>query len=579
MINLSEILENIITDILKDNNYKFCPLKFIKSRLIEYDYTLNNIVQVAKINNVQIQNVIDLLVLHLKDNSAIEMFAINNFLNFKIKNSFLVKISNDYLNNSNISNNINNKLKIIVDYSSPNIAKDMHVGHLRSTIIGDCIANFYQLQGHNVQRINHIGDFGLPFGMIIQYIINYNLQNDIYNLNLQDIYKSSRELYEKNNDFKKEAYTRTVELQKDLSDNTIQIWKKICEASKKSYEQIYKKLNINLIEKGESFYKFMFDDLVCELKEKNRLLEDNGRHILLTPIENQNDIPLTIIKSDGGYTYDTTDLCALKYRLTVDKADKIFYVVDSGQSIHFKQIFHAANLLNWKSNNQTIEHINFGVVLGTDKKRLKSRNGDNPKLIDLINESFEKTVNVINNHFNTNDNNLNKKKLVKYNYDNNYIEKLAYGSLKYFDLSLNRTSDYVFNFDKMINFKGNTLMFVMYSYIRANSILKKINNDFPSVIIENELTDKDYNLLKCLFRIQELNQQFINSHNPHIFCDYLFQLSEIIHNSYKTLKCIMVDTLGNILSINFSRANIYKICIQIIKYCFDILGITPVDYI
>ena len=131
----------------------------------------------------------------------------------------------------------------------------------------------------------------------------------------------------------------------------------------------------------------------------------------------------------------------------------------------------------------------------------------------------------------------------------------------------------------MINFKGNTLMFVMYSYIRANSILKKINNDFPSVIIENELTDKDYNLLKCLFRIQELNQQFINSHNPHIFCDYLFQLSEIIHNSYKTLKCIMVDTLGNILSINFSRANIYKICIQIIKYCFDILGITPVDYI
>ena len=592
MDNLILIIENLLNEAFDQNNIIF-KAKITKCRIAGYDYSLSNIHQIAKSNNCSIEKIKDFLCTKFNNNNLFEICTINNHVNFKIKDCIILNTVEKILNTNcifniqefepllvgtkdeSISNLIfqqNNKKKIIVDYSSPNIAKDMHVGHLRSTIIGDCIANLYEKLGHNVSRINHIGDFGLPFGMIIQYIINNKLENNIDSLNLQEIYKLSRTNYESDEIFKREAYLRTVELQKDLDQNTHNIWKQICDCSKKSYMEIYEKLNINLIEKGESFYKFMFDDLVEELKNKNLLQNDNGRFIILTQIDNQIDVPLTIIKSDGGYTYDTTDLCAIKYRLTVENADKIFYVVDSGQSTHFKQVFYIAEKMGWKKPNQHLEHINFGVVLGTDRKRLKSRNGDNPKLIDLLNESFERTKDIMK---------IKKSENVS---NDEYIKNLAYGSIKYCDLSLNRISDYIFSFDKMINFTGNTLAFCMYAYARCCSIIKnvekyniKYNVKCENSMKHNELIEKDYIILKTILRLPEFIQQTLLNNTPHIICEYIYNLSEIIHNSYKTLKCITYNDDESV-NINFSRVNMYRLIIQIYNFSFDILGIIPIDH-
>lgn len=573
MINLSILLEDILKKVLNEKKIS-ADCKISKSKLDKYDYCLNNGYQIAKSNNINFNELVKILNENFYGDSEIIFHCVNNHLNFTFNNNYIINLANNLLN-ENFTIDQPSKLKIIVDYSSPNIAKDMHVGHLRSTIIGDTIANLYEKLGHEVLRINHIGDFGLPFGMIIQYILDNNLKNNISNLNLQHVYKKSRELYQNNEQFKKESYFRTVELQKNLNNETINIWKEICLVSKKAYDVIYNKLNINLKEKGESFYSFMFDGLVEELDNNNFLKEDNGRLVVLTPLDNNIDIPLTIVKSDGGFTYDTTDLCALKYRLEVEKADKIFYVVDSGQSTHFQQIFYVADKIGWKKENQQIEHINFGVVLGSDKKRLKSRYGDNPKLIDLLNESVEKTINIF------------KEKNSELVFDNEYIEKIAYGSIKYFDLSLNRTSDYIFSYDTMINFKGNTLIFVMYAYVRCHSIIKNVEkysklSDY-NLIKGDDLIDKDFYLLKNILRLPEIIQQLLNNHYIHLLCEYLYHISEIIHSSYNTLRC--VDFCFNekkeiikINNINYSRANIFNLCIKNMNYCFNILGIKPVDF-
>ena len=573
MTNLIDYIETQIRQILTKNELKG-ECKIIKCKLPKYDYSLNNSFAISKENNLSPNDFYNILKKNISDDSGIDIFFDKNHINICLQKKYVIKIAENILLNDH-NNHQSSPQKIIVDYSSPNVAKDMHVGHLRSTIIGDAIANFYEKLGHNVMRINHIGDFGLPFGMMIQYVIINGLSNDIEKINLQEIYKKSRELYDNDEEFKKESYQRTLELQKKTNDNTIKIWRSICDISKKSYDVIYDKLDIKLIERGESFYNFMFDNLVDELKSNNLLEFDNGRYIIPVKMSDGTTIPLTIIKSDGGYTYDTTDLCALKHRLEVEKADKVFYVVDSGQSAHFQQIFNVAQTIGWKKDNHNLYHINFGVVLGSDKKRLKSRNGCNPKLIDLLNESVEKTKNVY------------KQKNGDDIPSDDYIENIAYGSLKYFDLSLNRTLDYVFSYDNMINFKGNTLIFVMYAYVRCNSIFKNVekfgNPDNHKYIKCDELTDKDMYLLKNILRLPEIIQQIFNSHYFHLLCDYLCQLSEIIHGSYNVLRC--VDFIMNenkeivgAKNINYSRTNIFRLCIKKMNFCFDILGVKPVNH-
>lgn len=559
------------------------------SKLKNMDYDIVNIGQLFKRNGKQ--KIMDLLPkmcgkLNELSENLFEISHMDSFLNFKLTNLYLYSQIIKMMKEKKIRQTIEPE-NILIDHSSPNVAKDMHVGHLRSTIIGNVLSNLFEMQGHKVFRINHIGDYGLQFGMITQYIIENNLDQSehIENLNLQEIYTLSKKKFEDDSEFKAKSYANTVVLQKydksiDIDDSHKKIygiWNKICAISKVQYDAIYKKLNINLTEMSESFYKDKIEDTITELKNKGILIMEDNRSIIKTKYG-----VLTIIKSDGGYTYDTTDLTALKYRLVHMKMNRIYYVVDSGQSSHFSQIFDVAKSVGWLTD-QHVEHINFGVVCGEDGKRIKSRNGSTPKLNDLLNQAVTKTIEVV------------KEKNSELISNMELIENLAHSSIKYADLSITRTNDYTFSFTKMINFSGNTLCYVMYCRTRAMNIINNYMKAINAINAKNidmkiewdvylrnginssELNKADFDVILLMMELDNVIQKTIETCSAHHICTFLHKLSDNIHSMYHMNRCIEYESDATIKSINYSRIAIYYAVINIVDKCFNILGIKPID--
>lgn len=350
------------------------------------------------------------------------------------------------------------KKRVIVDFSSPNVAKEMHVGHLRSTIIGDSICRFLEYLGHDVLRINHIGDWGTQFGMLIAHLQDRfpNFQTESPPISdLQAFYKESKVRFDSDEVFKKRAYECVVKLQSgELS--YLKAWNLICDVSRKEFQTIYNRLDVKLVERGESFYQSRMEKIVEELKQDGFLEEDEGRLIMWG--ENRAGIPLTIVKSDGGFTYDTSDMAAIKQRLQEEKADWLIYVTDAGQATHFQTIFSCAKRAKiLQESKHRVDHVGFGVVLGEDGKKFKTRSGDTVKLTELLNEglrrAMEKLVQKERNLV------LTQEELVAAQ------ESVAYGCIKYADLSHNRNNEYVFSFDKVnILAKSCDMTFLMLSF-------------------------------------------------------------------------------------------------------------------
>ena len=498
-----------------------------------------------------------------------EITKVTKYTNINFTKKFYLEMLDAYdkLTENNLLKPNKDKKTILIDYSSPNIAKDMHVGHLRSTIIGDTLANMYEYDGNTVLRINHMGDFGLPFGILIQYIFQNNLEAELDGLHLQTLYTESKKLFDQkdNIEFQLLSRQRTFELQTKSNEQVVSLWNRICTISKKSYNEIYKKLNVTLTEVGESFYYPFIQPMLDELIGNENVANDNGWRYITTA----GDQKYTLVKSDGGYTYDTTDIVALKYRSNEIKADKILYVVDSGQSLHFQQLFEVGKKMNWL-NNSYVEHIKFGVIKGIDGKRIRSRAGDTPKLMDLLEDSYEKTKEVL---------------LEKGEFTENEIENLAFGSIKYFDLSYARTSDYVFSFDKMLQFKGNTLLYIMYSYVRCISIFNKINDqmksvqNFDSIKRTEEITDDDQYLCAHIFKFPEIVSVTLSKHAPHYLTSYMHELSDILNSSYKKIRCLYFDENEKLIEINTKRLQIIKLLKNIYLACFKFIGVSPLDHL
>jgi arginyl-tRNA synthetase len=576
MQNLIHVIGNQVRKCLTDNSYDLTKQepKIMASKHKGVDYCFHNATGISKLNKKPVEETLKLLYEYFKDNNFFNVSVSGNYLNFNPKKEFLVKYINSILDVKDLVIKPTEVKKIIIDYSSPNIAKDMHVGHLRSTIIGDSLANFYEILGHEVIRVNHIGDFGLQFGMIIQYIIDSELEDKISTINLQEIYTYAKKKYDTDNEFNKKAHHATTILQKGNNDDKIvKLWKEICDVSKKAYYDIYKKLGIkDMIEMGESYYVKYFESMINELKEKNMVKLDDGRLIIPTPIDSKNkgEGTLTVIKSDGGYTYDTTDLAALRYRLCDLKADIIYYVVDSGQSIHFKQIFYVAEKMGWINGKQHIEHINFGIVKGEDGKRIRSRKGENPKLIDLLDDAIFETTNVM-------------QKMNPTLADNKeIINAIAYGSIKYADLAVCRTNDYLFSFDRMLSFKGNTMVYIMYGYVRSRAIIRNVMKcvkDIDFKVDPTELNDGDIGLMKSIPKLLEVIENSENDNMLHHICCYLYEMSDFINLSYNTQRCVEYDQDKNPIKINKSRAMIFKRISEIMELCFKIVGINPIEVI
>ena len=417
--------------------------------------------------------------------------------------------------------------KVIIDFSSPNIAKEMHVGHLRSTIIGDCLARILEFLNYEVLRINHIGDWGTQFGMLISYLkINNKLSQKLTPVILVDYYKQAKILFDTDSDFKKMAQQEVVSLQSG-EQNSLKIWKNICEISAQSYQEIYQLLDIKIIDRGESFYNNMLKQVVDDFEQKHLLQENGGAKCIYLPgfiNKEQEPLPIIIQKSDGGYNYATTDLAAIKHRVKEERADWLIYVTDSGQSLHFSMIFAAAKQVGYLQNNvPRVNHVPFGLVLRSDGKKFKTREGDTEKLKDLITKAVSKA----------------KELLLIRNPDllTEELEIMAHimgiNAIKYADLSNNRNSDYVFDYEKMLQFTGNTAAFLSYAYVRINSIKNKIGVNMAALINSNvkikliENYERDLAIRICKF--QDAVKASLTELMPNRLTDYLYSLAEEFH--------------------------------------------------
>ena len=467
-----------------------------------------------------------------------------------------------------------NPQKIIVDFSSPNIAKEMHVGHLRSTIIGDCIARILEFQGHEVLRLNHVGDWGTQFGMLITYLREVApaalTTADAIDLgDLVAFYKKAKARFDEDPEFQVTARNEVVNLQSG-SPETLRAWNLLCEQSRKEFQIIYDVLNIQINERGESFYNPYLSAVVADLKVAGLLVEDHGAQCIFvdgfTNREGQ-PLPLIVQKSDGGFNYATTDLAALRYRITGDKAQRIIYVTDSGQSDHFAQVFQVAQKANWIPETVEITHVPFGLVQGEDGKKLKTRSGDTVRLRDLLDESVDRFGAILDARIAEED------RTEPPEFKTNVATVAGLSAVKYADLSQNRTSNYVFSYDKMLADRGNTAPYLIYAYARVQSISRKGNIDFSTLTSTLQLReDAELMLAKHLLQLEEAIAAVGTELLPNRLCLYLFELSQKFNTFYDA--CPVLKAEGDVKE---SRLILCDLTARSLKLGLGLLGIQTLD--
>ncbi|KAH7850954.1 hypothetical protein Vadar_005108 [Vaccinium darrowii] len=423
--------------------------------------------------------------------------------------------------------------RAVVDFSSPNIAKEMHVGHLRSTIIGDTLARMLEFSNVEVLRRNHVGDWGTQFGMLIEYLFekfpNMEVVSDQAIGDLEAFYKASKQRFDSDPVFKERAQHAVVSLQGG-EERYRKAWSKICEISRQGYERVYERLGIGLEEKGESFYNLYIPGVLEELNQKGLIEESEGARVI--KIEGKS-YPFIVVKSDGGFNYASTDLTALWYRLNEEKAEWMIYVTDVGQREHFEMLCTAAKRAGWlppaDNSYPKASHVGFGLVLGEDGKRFQTRTshlfgkGD-----EWTEEELEQTA-----------------------------EAVGYGAVKYADLKNNRLTNYTFNFDQMLNDKGNTAVYLLYAHARICSIIRKSGKDMEELKKTGTLVlaHSDERALGLhLLQFAEIVEEACTNLLPNVLCEYLYNLSEDFTRFYSNCQSDQNPSAGFAFSLRVSIA-------------------------
>jgi arginyl-tRNA synthetase len=494
------------------------------------------------------------------------------FLNITLSQKFLSHEIELLLADSHLGATIPEKpLRVVIDFSSPNVAKELHVGHIRSTIIGDCLSRLFEFLGCHVIRLNHIGDWGTQFGMLIAYmkefaphVLQGKEKTDLDSL--MHWYKSAKKRFDEDAAFKTRAQKEVVQLQSGEKE-ALHAWKIICDISRRAFQEIYDLLDIKLVERGESFYNPMLKNVVEELEQKGLVTtSDNAKCIFLEGFTNREGQPLPLIiqKSDGGYNYDTTDLAALRHRLFEEKADRIIYVVDNGQALHFQMIFKAGELAGWYDSAKVeVDHVGFGLVLGPDGKKFKTRSGETEKLIDLLTEAIVRAKLVL------------QEKMPEASADelDHLAKVIGLDAIKYADLSCHRTKDYSFSYDRMLRFDGNTAVFLLYAYVRINGIQRKTNIDLNQIQTQHIVHlqhPSEIALALHLRRFGETLEFMARDLLPNRLTDYLYELAEKFNAFYRD--CRVEGTPEE-----QSRLVLCKAAALILKKGLEILGLQIVE--
>jgi arginyl-tRNA synthetase len=460
----------------------------------------------------------------------------------------------------------------IVDFSGPNIAKEMHVGHLRSTIIGDSIARILEFRGQDVLRLNHVGDWGTQFGMLIAYLreVYPEALTTADALDLGDLvafYKKAKARFDEDEEFRETARQEVVNLQSGAEDSR-HAWQLLCDQSRREFQVIYDLLDIQLEERGESFYNPFLPSVVEDL-EKLGLVEENqgAKCIFLDGFTNKSGEPLPLIvqKSDGGYNYATTDLAAIRYRLQKDGAERIIYVTDAGQANHFAQFFQVAKKAGWIPDRVEVVHVPFGLVQGEDSKKLKTRSGETIRLRDLLDEAIARAYTDL-------DSRLKEEGREETEEFKHHVAKvIGISAVKYADLSQNRISNYIFSYDKMLSLQGNTAPYLLYAYVRIQGISRKGKIDFEKLDADAQIfleTEEELILAKHILQLGEVLKEVERELLPNRLCQYLFELSQKFNQFFENCPVLKSEE-----PLRTSRLILCDLTARTLKLGLSLLGI------
>lgn len=508
------------------------------------------------------------------------------FINLRLKPEFVIKNLLDIASDKNLGiEKVQKPQRVVIDFSGPNIAKQMHVGHLRSTILGDAICRMLEMAGHTVIRQNHLGDWGLPIGILMAITEEFKQkagggETSIYKPSLEKLkeieglYKEGNKRFETDIAFAKKAKEYTYKLQ-NHDPVAVTQWEILKKLTLEECYQLYKHLGVNLKDehtRGESFYTDKLPDVVNELKKQGLAKESDGA-ICVFPegfkTKEGEPLPFIIQKSDGAFLYATTDLAALRYRVNELKADRIIYVTDARQKLHFEMLFAVAKMASWKKNTELI-HITFGSVLGEDGKPLKTRSGENVKLKELLDQAVKRAKAVVEE----------KNPELPDSEKERIANAVGIGAVKYADYSNNRTSDYIFSFDKMLAMEGNTAPYMQYAYARIQSIIKKagqkeinVKKEINSIKIPNLAESAELELAKHLIRYSEALNCATADFKPNFLTSYLYELAQKFSTFYNA--CPVLDAPPEIRP---SRLLLCKITSQIIRHGLEeLLGIKTIE--
>lgn len=531
------------------------------------DYQYNGVMKLAKILKKNPREIATTVAQHINTTGMISKVEVAGpgFINIWLNNEWLSTQTTSILDDNRVGvGYVNTPQKVVVDYSGPNMAKQMHVGHLRSSIIGDTLATLLEFLGNDVIRQNHIGDWGTQFGMLIAHLEEKNTDGNTQELkDLEQFYKDAKVRFDQSEEFANKAREYVVKIQTG-DKHCLTLWQSFINASLGHCEEVYEKLNVKLTRedvRAESFYNNQLSQVVTTLKDKNISTISNGAECVF--VDGEDKAPVIIQKGDGGFLYATTDLAALNFRDKRLNADRICYVVDARQSQHFKQVFTIAKQAEMVKEDVALEHIGFGTMMDKGGKPFKTRDGGTVKLVDLLDEAVVRARDTIK-----------KRDLHSQEELESVAKAIGIGAVKYADLSISRESNYIFSWDKMLSFEGNTSLYMQYAYARIQSILRKHNTEINGDIIVAD--DIEHRLALMLLKFEDTLIKASIEATPHTITSYLYDLVTIFMKFYE-LNPILKEEIAQ--ETKMSRLQLAMLTGEVIKKGLEILGIDVVDRI
>ncbi|KAF0812554.1 Arginine--tRNA ligase [Andreprevotia sp. IGB-42] len=490
------------------------------------------------------------------------------FINIKLADSFLAARANAALSDAKLGVPLPASQTVVVDYSSPNLAKEMHVGHLRSTIIGDALARLLDFLGHTVVRQNHVGDWGTQFGMLTAYLVEQDKAGDaaIALDDLENFYRAAKVRFDADPAFADTARDYVVKLQS--GDPMVHaLWQQFLNVSMSHCEAVYSKLGVQLTRadvRGESAYNEDLPVVVADLRAKGLLTESQGAQVVfLDEFKNKDGEPAAYIiqKQGGGFLYSTSDLATLRYRADVLHADRSLYVVDARQALHFQQLFTLGRKAGYVPAAMQLEHVAFGTMMGEDGKPFKTRSGDTIKLVELLDEAVSRAYALVSE----------KNPDLAASVRQDVAQAVGIGAVKYADLSKHRTSDYQFSWDSMLSFEGNTAPYLQYACTRIAGIFRKAGEVSDGAAI-NIAEPAEHALALELARFADVLQSAAIEACPHFLCSYLYQLATQFMRFYEA--CPILKSEGDVQA---SRLQLARLTGRTLETGLGLLGITALE--